>query len=203
MSGLLLASLSLGCFANAAPQIDEYKSRWADIKYQAPQEQKIAAMDDLIKRGEYLLKQYKDSAELSLWQGTALSSYASMKGGMSALSAAKKAKKLLEHSLSVDPKADNGQAHVILGALYAKIPGKPLGFGDKNKALYHLQAALKMDPQNLDAYYFYGDFLSAQGDKAAAKEIYEKGLRIARNTSSKLADDGRRKEIEQAIHLIS
>lgn len=197
---LLLVIMSTNLFAQSVDQqLGDFKKQWANIKYQVPDAQKLAAMESLVKRGDYLVSSFPQSAEVALWQGTALSTFASLKGGLGALSAAKKAKKHLEHALSMDPRVEQGQAHVILGALYAKVPAKPLGFGDKDKAQYHLQTAMSMDPHNLDAYYFYGEYLTNVGDKTSAKKVFEKGLNVAKNTSSELADKGRRKEIQNAM----
>lgn len=200
---LLVFFTNITMASSIAPQLAEFKKEWAHIKYELPADQKAHAMDALIKRGDHILKANQNSAEMELWQGTALSTYASYKGGLSALSAAKKAKKHLEKAVSINPRVEQGQAHVILGALYGKVPGKPLGFGDKNKAQYHFQTALSMNENNLDAHFFYGEFLQDEGKKDAARKIYEKGLKVAQNTEFKVADTGRRNEIRKQLNSLA
>lgn len=184
-------------------QIKEFKQQWAHIKYELSGPQQLAALESLIKRGEYLVSQNPNSAPMALWQGTALSTYGSIKGGLGALSAAKKARKFLDAALSMDPRVEQGQAHAILGALYSKVPGKPLGFGDKHKAEYHLKTALNMNPNNIDAHFYYGEFLQNNDDKIQAKEIYTKGLKTTPNQELIVADKGRRAEIQKALVLLS
>ena len=55
-----------------------------------------------------------------------------------------------------------------LGVLYYKVPGSPIGFGDKDKARELLLRALAVNPQGIDANYFYAEFLveSRQPDLA-------------------------------------
>jgi tetratricopeptide (TPR) repeat protein len=203
-TSVLLVAFAMPLYASTVDSnVAEFKQQWAHIKYEVPSAQKLAAMEALVKRGEYLLSQFPASASMALWQGTALSTQASLKGGVKALGMAKKAKKHLETSLSMDPRAEQGQAHVILGALYSKIPGKPLGFGDKNKAQYHLQTAMSMNPKNLDAYYFYGEHLSKQGQMAEAKQVFEKGLKVAVNSDFVVADQGRRQEVQAALNSMA
>ena len=149
------------------------KQEWAEIKYSVPEQQKVSRLENLIKRVDVVADKYPNRAEPVLWRGTMQSTLASLKGGLSGLSAAKKAKKDLELALVRDPASEKGYAHVILGALYSKVPGKPVAFGSKEKAKRHFLTALQMDPDGLDANYFYGEFLMKEGEYAAAKKHLE------------------------------
>ncbi len=51
-----------------------------------------------------------------------LSTYAGAKGGLGALSLAKKSRAVLESALMIDDQALQGSAYTSLGALYAKVP---------------------------------------------------------------------------------
>ena len=45
----------------------------------------------------------------------------------------------------------DGSAYNSLGVLYYKVPGWPVGFGDKAKARELLQKALAINPKGIDA----------------------------------------------------
>jgi cytochrome c-type biogenesis protein CcmH/NrfG len=86
-----------------------------------------------------------------------------------------------------------------LGVLYYEVPGSPIGFGDKAKAKMLLKQALAVDPNGLDANYFYGDFLLDQGDKAGAKSYLQKALRAPHDPSRPAWDAGRRREVQALL----
>ena len=86
-----------------------------------------------------------------VWLGIVQSSHAGAKGGLGALGLAKKARASLESALALDPKALDGSAYTSLGTLYYKVPGFPLGFGNKDKAqefLRNVLAANRDSPYN-------------------------------------------------------
>ena len=72
-----------------------------------------------------------------------LSTWAGAKGGLGALSLAKRARQPLEAALKLDPAALDGSAYTSLGTLYSKVPGFPAGFGDDDKAEQLLKSALQ------------------------------------------------------------
>ena len=94
-----------------------------------------------------------------MWEGIIVSSLAGEKGGLGALGLVKQAKAIYEHAIQIDGKALDGSAYNSLGVLYYKVPGWPLGFGDKDKAKELLQKALALNPQGIDPNYFFGEYL--------------------------------------------
>lgn len=104
---------------------------------------------------------------------------------------------------SINPKAEDGGAAMSLGVLYYKVPGSPIGFGDKAKARKLLKEALAVDPNGLDANYFYGDFLYDQGNNAGAKSYLLKALRAPHDPSRPVWDAGRRREVQALIATIA
>jgi len=89
-----------------------------------------------------------------------------------------------------------------LGVLYYKVPGSPIGFGDHQRARQLLQQALALDPNGLDANYFWGDFLYDQGDKPGAKAALNKALRAPHDSARPVWDAGRRKEVQTLLAKI-
>jgi cytochrome c-type biogenesis protein CcmH/NrfG len=86
-----------------------------------------------------------------------------------------------------------------LGVLYYKVPGSPIGFGNKDRARQLLREALALDPNGLDANYFYGDFLLDQGDKAGARAFLQRALRAPHDASRPVWDAGRRREAQALL----
>jgi tetratricopeptide (TPR) repeat protein len=172
---------------------------WEEIKYHKPKADHERAFETLAQTAGAVRAKYADRAEAEIWYGIIVASYAGAKGGLGALSLAKDAKQALEHALAVDPKALSGSAYTSLGSLYYQVPGWPIGFGDDKKARELLEAALKLNPNGIDPNYFYGDFLYRKGDYAGARRALERALRAPARPDRPLADEGRRKEIEELL----
>jgi tetratricopeptide (TPR) repeat protein len=136
-----------------------------------------------------------------IWEGISFSSYAKAKGGIGGLKLAEKARDLLLAAEKIDSEALQGSAYTSLGSLYSKVPSWPIGFGDKKKARSYLEKALKTNPTGIDSNYFYADFLDAQGEYAKAVEYYKKALAAPPRAGREDADTGRKKEVEESMHV--
>lgn len=183
-----------------------FKQAWSSIKYPAnniSKSEQIKQLEGLVAQLDQYARQKPNDAATLLWQGTLRSTLASLKGGLGALSLAKEAKQFLEKSLAVDPTVEHGYAHVILGALFQKVPGKPLGFGSKEIARHHFLTALQMDPNGLESNFFFGEYLIQMGDHASAKGYLEKAARSAVDQQFMVFEQGRRDEVQKALKQIS
>ena len=190
----------------ANPDLDksllEIQRQWAIIKYKTAEDQQETAYKALAKKAEKLSNQYPANAEPLIWQGIITSTLAGSQGSFAALSSVKKAKELLDKSLTINPKALNSGAYTSLGALYYQVPGWPLSFGDDDKARENLEMAVSKNPNSIDANFFYAEFLTDQGDYEKAMKFYNKALNVPARSKRPLADEGRKKEISQAINKI-
>jgi cytochrome c-type biogenesis protein CcmH/NrfG len=93
-------------------------------------------------------------------------------------------------------------APTSLGVLYYRVPGFPVGFGDKTKARHLLEEAVKDAPDGLDANYFYGDFLLEQKEYSAAASVFKHALTLPPHPDRPLWDKARRLVMEQDLAKI-
>jgi Tfp pilus assembly protein PilF len=115
---------------------------------------------------------------------------------------AKQARDLLLQAERIDPKALDGSVYTSLGALYAKVPGWPIGFGDQKKAAAYFEKALAINPNGMDPNYLYGDFLFSQGRYRDSEQALERALHAPPRPNRPLADKGRKGEIEALLTQI-
>lgn len=186
----------------AAPVDDAIASlqqEWAQIRYQAPAKEREARFEQLAAKAQQASASFPGRSEPLVWQGIVLSSWAGEKGGLGALSLVKQAKVLYEKALQLDAKALDGSAMNSLGVLYYKVPGWPIGFGDKDKARELLQGALAINPQGIDANYFYAEYLVEIRQPQQALPYLEKALQAPPRPGRQIADEGRREEAKALI----
>ncbi|CAN7250964.1 hypothetical protein LJR071_001007 [Pseudomonas sp. LjRoot71] len=202
----LLCLTSLPSFAlseQGQTQLQNLQDRWAEINYQLPKEQRENAFASLSKQAQQAVAAEPNAAELQIWNGIILSTYAGAKGGLGALGLVKEAKASLEQGLALDPKALSGSAYTSLGSLYYQVPGWPVGFGDDEKAEVMLKQALAINPDGIDPNYFYGDYLARAKRFAEAKAALEKALQAPPRPNRQSADVGRKQEIQVLLNKVN
>ena len=193
LSALSLPSLALTDSGQKSLQL--LQSRWAEINYQVPAAQREAEFAKLAAEADTLVRSNPQDAELHIWRGIILSTYAGAKGGLGALDLVKQSKASLEQAVALDPKALEGSAYTSMGALYYQVPGWPIGFGDDEQAEKLLKQALQLNPNGIDPNYFYGDFLFRQKRYSEAKLALEKAQAATARPGREVADRGRQAEI--------
>jgi Tfp pilus assembly protein PilF len=138
-------------------------------------------------------------AETLIWEGIVLSSEAGAKGGLGALGLAKDAKQRLDEALKINDKALSGSAYTSLATLYAKVPGWPIGFGDKERAEEFFKKSLAINPHGIDPNFFYGEYLADRDRVAEARTYLEAALKAPPRPGRELADSGRRQEVQALL----
>jgi tetratricopeptide (TPR) repeat protein len=197
------ASLLAGPLLAATPADPAFDSAllsiqqaWARVNYETPAgDERAKAFEALEKRAENFTHENPARPEALIWEGIIESSYAGAKGGLGALSLCKEARGNLEAALKLDPTALDGSAYTSLGALYYKVPGFPVGFGDDEKAGKLLQKALKLNPNGIDSNYFYAEYLFEEGRYAESLQYLDRAGKAAPRPGREVADKGRRGEI--------
>lgn len=176
--------------------------RWTAIYYHTPDEQKAAAYGDLLARTQQVAHEHPKDAEPIVWQAIVLSSAAKAEGGLSALRKAKQARDLLVAAEAINPTAMDGSIYASLGSLYAKVPGWPLGFGDKKQAQAYFEKALAIDPDAIDANYFYADYLADSGDYVKSAKHLKRAIAAPSRPGREDADAGRHQEAQSLLEML-
>jgi tetratricopeptide (TPR) repeat protein len=178
------------------------QKEWTQIQYQMPEDKKEDAFKALADKAGVLVEAFPERAEPHVWKGIILSTYAGAKGGLGALGLVKDARASLEEAIAIDPTALAGSAYTSLGSLYYQVPGWPLSFGDDEKAERYLKKALAINPDGIDANFFYGDFLLEQGEEKRAQVYLNKAVKAEPRAGREVADAGRRDEARHLLDMI-
>ncbi len=203
---LAILLLSLSFFSNvlmADEKLDAsiagLQHEWAKANYNTPKDAQEAAFKTLTEQAHQLTEKHANAPEALIWEGIANAGYAKAKGGLGALKFAEKARDLLLAAEKSNPNALQGSAYTSLGSLYYKVPGWPIGFGDKKKAKVYLEKALQINPDGIDPNFFYADFLSERGEYKQAIQYYEMALAAPARAGREDADLGRKAEAEAGL----
>ena len=194
---------SAGAMADLDSDIGQLQARWAEVNYELNGKTQLTAFEQLAEVAEQVTGRYPDRAEGWIWSGIIKSTYAGARGGLGSLSLAKASKAPLEKALSLNDRALEGSAYTSLGTLYFNVPGWPVGFGDDDKAETLLTKALAINPDGIDANYFYGDFLLREKRYNEAEQYLRKAQQAAPRPGRALADAGRQKEIAAALAKVT
>ncbi|WP_237057131.1 tetratricopeptide repeat protein [Microbulbifer sediminum] len=196
-AAMLALALSPMLWAADSPQtVQELQRAWAQIKYRTPAKEQADRFQELAQQARAATREYSDSAPVWVWSGIIRASYAGAKGGLGALSAVKEAKADLEHAIAIDGSVLDGAAYTSLGSLYYQVPGWPIGFGDDKKAETYLQKGLSFGEDDIDANYFYADYLFQNRDYARALQYIKRAEMAPRDAGRPLASEGRLGEIK-------
>ncbi|MDO9436765.1 tetratricopeptide repeat protein [Hydrogenophaga sp.] len=200
-----LSLLALPHAAQAAPVDDavaELQHDWEVVRYQVPANEREKRFEALATKAHKISETFDGRAEPLVWEGIIVSSWAGEKGGLGGLSLVKKAKLLYETAIRLDGNALDGSAYNSLGVLYYKVPGWPVGFGDKSKARELLQKALAINPKGIDANFFFAEYLVDTKKPEDAVAYLERALQAPARPGRQIADAGRREEATQLLNTL-
>lgn len=193
----MLATASWPFGASAAPVDDAVTAlqhEWEVIRYQTPAAEREKRFEALATEAHKTSEKFPGRAEPLVWEGIIVSSWAGEKGGLGALGLVKQAKSLYESAIAINGDVLDGSAFNSLGVLYYKVPGWPVGFGDKAKAKELLQKALAINPKGIDPNFFYGEYLVETKQSEEAVPYLERAIAAPPRPGRSIADAGRRDE---------
>ncbi len=207
---LLVAFLSVLALSGVAEaesspdgQLARIMSRWAEVQYEVPADERVDAFSTLAEEAGRLGTQFPGRAEPKIWEAIIRGSLAGAMGGIqslfSALPEVTAARELLLEAEQIDPSALDFSVYTSLGSLYYQVPGFPIGFGDEDMAREYLEKALEASPDGIDANYFMGDYWAKQGEPKRARPYLQRALSAPPRVNRPLADRGRRQEAREAI----
>lgn len=202
LTGCLVAGLATLALLPALPAraatvteaVSELQHDWEAIRYQSPAAEREKGFEALAAKAHQVSEAFPGRAEPLVWEGIIVSSWAGEKGGLGALGLVKQAKALYESAIAIDGTALEGSAYNSLGVLYYKVPGWPVGFGDKAKAKELLTKALTLNPKGIDPNFFYGEYLVETKQAQEAVAYLERALQAPPRPGRQIADTGRREE---------
>jgi tetratricopeptide (TPR) repeat protein len=195
---LLFAAPLMASELNAS--IASLENDWANAYYQPDEASQKQAYPKLLEQAVVLLKRYPNAAEPKIWLATILATNAAFEPPLTALSNLKNAKDLLEAAIKINPKALDGSAYVTLGTLYYMLPGWPVSFGDDEMAEEYLKSSLEINPDGIDANYFYADFLFRQDRTAEAEVFFQKAVEAPVRKMQVYADTQLQNEAKLALN---
>lgn len=195
-SSFMLGNAVAGPTEDAVAQLQR---DWEQIRYQAPAAEREKRFEALATKARQVSEGAPGRAEPLVWEGIIVSSWAGEKGGLGALGLVKRAKALYEQAIQIDGNALDGSAYNSLGVLYYKVPGWPVGFGDKTKARELLNKALAINPKGIDSNFFYGEYLLETQHAEEAAGYLERALQAPPRPGRQLADAGRRDEAKALL----
>src|ERR1700733_9247951 len=188
----------------ASAEVHRLQSTWEAIKFGVPEgDEQTKQMNALGDDADAVAARFPDRPEVLIWDGIITSERASMASAFSALGLAKRARDILEQAYKMAPATLDAGATCSLGVLYYRVPGFPIGFGDKAKARRLLEQATKLAPTGLDAWYFYGDLLYEQKEYSKAAEVFHHALSIPPHPDRPVWDKNRRLVIEERLASIA
>lgn len=198
-TGLLCLLSATARAADLPHEIVRIQTEWARINYKLPEKDQEGAFKTLAEQARAAAEKLPGRAEPLIWEGIVLAGYAKARGGLSALGLAEKSRDRLLEAERIDPNALAGSVYTSLGSLHYKVPGWPIGFGDRKKAREYLLKALALNPDGIDTNYFWADFLREQGDHASAAAAYRRALSAPPRPGREDADAGRRADIASGL----
>jgi tetratricopeptide (TPR) repeat protein len=157
------------------------------------------AFGELVESAADFSARYSSRVEAVAWNGIVLSTYAGEVSALSAMKYAKAARTALHDAEAMAPMALDGGIYASLGALYSKVPGGMVGFGDDELAASYFAKALEIDPDNIDSNFFYGEFLIEQEQYDRAITVLQRALAAPAVASRPLFDAGRRETIRDLL----
>lgn len=196
---LLLLTSNAANANNFNSEINTIESLWAHIYYDKNESEQRSNYPKLLKKTQELEAHYPNAPELLIWQAIIIATNAAFETPFTALESLKNSKRLLQKAIQIDPNALEGAAFVTLGTLYYLAPSWPLSFGDEEKAEKLLKKGLDINPNSIDANYFYADYLLSSDNVSKATKYFNLALTAPTRPEQQFADIQLKNEAQIAL----
>jgi tetratricopeptide (TPR) repeat protein len=130
------------------------------------------------------LGQKPNGVEGHYWKAMNLSGLADVGTEMQGFRLLPKIMDELKKALELDETYDQAGAHRVIGRIYFQAPGWPISVGDRKESLQHLEAAVRLAPENSTNHLYLAETLLAMGYKTRAQDELEKALAAKHNAIS-------------------
>jgi tetratricopeptide (TPR) repeat protein len=171
----------------------ELEQRWAYASYELDGKQQKIALGQVLGDARAFAATHPDRAEALAWHGIIASRCIDTGCAFRKSRLAVEARDALLQAESLTQMAPDGVVYANLGALYSKVPGGIIGFGDHNKAIYYLWKAVAVDPNGFDSNFLYAEVLFDNKQYVAARKRLLKAQIAATGHDRTIADHGRQR----------
>ena len=204
----IFITIILVCFANYSfasieqDKATELQNEWDRISFlvkdKKQQKEEFQKLSEIAKTYS---TQYPNSADIKAWAGIIISTEAGFYklNIPKALKTVNTAKEILDEGLAINPSALDGGIYSSLGLMYFQVPGKPIGFGDKQLAENFLLKGIELSNNGMIANFFAGQFYFDQKDYQKAMNYFEKAKIGNFQANRELAKEGTLLQINQWI----
>lgn len=198
--GGIVAAHAADADAGLTQALADIEHRFDELSFAtADKSARRSGFDDLVAAAERVAAAHPGSAEALTWQGIVLSTYAGEVSKLSAMKYANAAREALHQAESLDEQALGGGVFTSLGALYSRVPGGFMGFGDDDLASDYLHKALEISPNDLDASFFYAELLVESREYDTAREVLSHALTAPPVVDRPLFDAARRSQMSAML----
>ncbi len=109
-----------------------------------------------------------------------------------------------ERAAAIDPNFDRAGPHRLLGALYLRAPGPPVGIGSLRRAIEHLEKALELAPDYPENLIFLAEAYLKSNRSEEASELILRAQKSLSATGNLMDQQKWQKQIDELnAHLIS
>lgn len=193
---LFISSANAEVYKQLQEKWDYIKFGIDDVKEQKKEIKKLYSLSNKI------LQENPNNPEVLTWVGIITVTRAEAFRDIYSIFDIRKAKKIFEKAISINPNSLHSAAEVSLAALYYKTPIWPIGIKDTEKAEGMLMHSLKVFPDNIEANYFYADYLIYSGKINESKPYYIYALEAPIRLDRVYADKYRKTKLKSDYKLI-
>ncbi len=145
----------------------------ANADVEREKNKRMAFYNNCLDTADKALASNADEVAALYWKAVAMGKLSEEMGILNSLRMTRPMEKLFLRVIALDEHYDDAGGHKALGRMYFRLPGFPISFGNKEKALFHLKRALELYPHDIIARAFYAEALYDMGKKQEAIQLAE------------------------------